>query len=469
MGDRTLALVSFARAAPHSQLLRALASLGYDPRETSPQRLCRGHAAKHADTVVFLLGGRADRESVVTALDACRGLRSLVMFVRGEQVWDRVISERCCDFAAWPCPTEELSSRLDRLCEGCAASATLGEKLAGEMLRLNLIGTTPVFLAAVRQMQQAARCLAPVVISGETGTGKELMARGIHYLGSRADGPFIAINCGALPDHLIENELFGHERGAYTDARTSSGGAIGEADGGTLFLDEVETLTPKAQVALLRFLQSREYRPLGSAQTRHADVRVLAAGNVDLRILSARQALRSDLYFRLNVLSISLPPLRDRTDDIALLAQHFIDRYCGQYGIPRKTLHWRSLRQLRRYHWPGNVRELENLVHRGVVKAPHIEPQLMIDLDEPAAPGQIQPADAGPGEVAEEPAEGQDFAAAKARAIENFEKHYLSRLLAAAEGNVSRAARLAGKERRALGKLLKKHGIKPDTGTPSTT
>lgn len=462
MANRTLALVLFAGSDPSSALIRTLSSLGYTPRETSPQGLCRDRASRDFDTVVFLLGAETDRESVVSALNACRGLRSLVMFVidQQQQVWDQGISRCCCDFAAWPCHAEELSSRLDRLCEGRTASNPAGELLASELLRLNLVGRTPPFMAAVRQMQQAARCLAPVLISGETGTGKELVARGIHYLGPRAAGPFIPINCGALPDHLIENELFGHERGAYTDARTSSCGAVGEADGGTLFLDEVEALSAKAQVALLRFLQSQEYRPLGGVNTRHADVRVLAAGNVDLSALTAQHALRSDLYFRLNVLSVSLPPLREREDDIALLAQHFIDRYCGQYGIPQKTLHWQSLRHLRRYHWPGNVRELENLVHRSIVTAPDSSPQLIINLDASSATDRVGSTD--------EPVDGPGFAEAKARAIADFEREYLSRLLAVAEGNVSRVARIAGKERRSIGKLLKKHGIKPDSGNRST-
>lgn len=245
--------------------------------------------------------------------------------------------------------------------------------------------------------------------------------------------------------------MFGHERGAYTDAKAFSAGAIGEAAGGTLFLDEVEALLAKAQVTLLRFLQDSEYRPLGGRQMHHADVRVVAAGNADLRALSARREFRIDLYFRLNVLSLELPPLRNRADDIELLAGHFIDLYCRRYDIPRKILDGQSLRRLRNYRWPGNVRELENLIHREIMRSTSPILHLVPESDLPSVASEHL------GDQAL--SEGRGFAEAKAKAISDFEKDYLIRLMAKAEGNVTRAARIAGKERRSLGKLLKKHGI----------
>jgi DNA-binding NtrC family response regulator len=293
-------------------------------------------------------------------------------------------------------------------------------------------------------------CAAPVLIEGETGTGKELVARALHYLGPRAGGPFVPVNCGALPDHLLENELFGHERGAYTDARTASTGAIGAAAGGTLFLDEIEALSPKAQAALLRFLQDREYRPLGSSRALRSDARVVAASNADLRALSAGPAFRADLFFRLDVLSLRLPPLRERRGDIGLLAEHFVKRFCDEYGKARKALAPGALAMLEGHDWPGNVRELENLIHRSVLLA-----------DGPALFPQPAAADAKPQDTSQgSTLPGEPFAVAKARAIEAFERSYLTALLRATGGNVSEAARRADKERRALGKLLKKHAIR---------
>ena len=291
-----------------------------------------------------------------------------------------------------------------------------------------------------------------MLIKGETGTGKELVARALHYLGARSGGPFVPVNCGALPDHLVENELFGHERGAYTDARSAAPGAIGEAAGGTLFLDEVEALSPKAQAALLRFLQDREYRPLGGRQGRRADTRVIAASNADLWALGQERAFRPDLYFRLDILSLTLPPLRARGGDIAYLAAHFIERYARQYGRPCLTLDPRCRSLIQGYPWPGNVRELENLVHR----------QVLLNEGEQVflAPGGAE-RPAVPPPAASDLAEG--FADAKARAIETFERDYLTRLMNETGGNVTQAARRASKERRALGKLLKKHRI-PSAG-----
>jgi transcriptional regulator with GAF, ATPase, and Fis domain len=187
----------------------------------------------------------------------------------------------------------------------------------------NLIGLSPAFRDMVGLVQRIAQTDAPVLIEGETGTGKEVAARAIHYSGSRRDRPFVPVNCGAIPENLIENELFGHVRGAYTDAREPQPGLIALANGGTLFLDEVETLCPKGQVALLRFLQDLNYRPLGSRREESADVRVIAATNIDLSELVHAKQFRMDLYYRLQILFLRMPPLRERTGDAALLAEHF--------------------------------------------------------------------------------------------------------------------------------------------------
>jgi DNA-binding NtrC family response regulator len=314
------------------------------------------------------------------------------------------------------------------------------EGLLPSNAQLNLIGSSPAFEAALRLIRRMAGCDATVLISGETGTGKELAARAIHYLGLRKNAPFIPVNCGALPETLVESELFGHARGAFTDAREARAGVVAQAEGGTLFLDEVEAMGPHAQVALLRFLQEREYRPIGGTLVRGANVRVIASANVDLAAVAAERVFRQDLLFRLNVLPLPLPPLRDRGDDVTMLAQMFLRRFSRQYGIPPKALDADSVLFLIHHPWPGNVRELENLIHRHFL----LTDSSVIRLVPDRAPT-----------VAAE----ATFREAKAHAIAEFERRYLAALLARTRGNISLAARLSGKERSRLCKLVKKYGL----------
>ena len=310
-----------------------------------------------------------------------------------------------------------------------------------------LIGVSASHLAMREQLKRIAASEAPALIEGETGSGKELAARAIHYGGARQAGPFVPVNCGALPDTLIESELFGVERGAFTDARRSRTGLVAEAARGTLFLDEVDALSAKAQVTLLRFLQDQCYRPLGTVRELQSDVRVLAATNQSLDALVEAQRFRVDLLYRLKILHLSLPPLRDRGADVEILARHFIERIAARYRMPPKSLGPRTLDWLGRYPWPGNVRELENWVHRAML----MSPGAVIECDG-------QP-DAQPAAAGGDDAPPRCFQQAKAEAVRQFEREYLLRVLDQSCGNVSRAARLAGKERRAFGKLMKKHGL----------
>jgi DNA-binding NtrC family response regulator len=313
-----------------------------------------------------------------------------------------------------------------------------------------IVGASAAHLRMLVQLRRIAAHDAPALIEGETGSGKDVAARAIHYGGSRRFGPFVPINCGALPDSLVESELFGVERGAFTDARRSRRGLVAEAAGGTLFLDEVDALTPKAQVTLLRFLQDQWYRPVGTTREERTDVRLVAAANRPLDALVQHGEFRADLLYRLKVLTLALPPLRERGEDIDLLARHFIARFAAKYGQSPKAVDPATRQWMHRYAWPGNVRELENWVHRQFLMCEG--PSLSME-PAPAAPAtHAGSTDAGP-----TPA----FRAAKAEAMQRFERDYLSRVLEQAQGNVSRAARLACKERRAFGKLLKKHGIGP--------
>jgi two-component system response regulator GlrR len=315
-----------------------------------------------------------------------------------------------------------------------------------------LVGRSAAFVDAVQKLPRVARCETGVLIEGESGTGKELFARAIHDLSPRAARPFVPVNCGAIPVELAESELFGHERGAFTGAYASAEGLIAQADGGTLFLDEVVSMPLLTQVKLLRFLQEREYRPIGAKSTRRADVRVIAAANTSLARAVQQGRFRHDLFYRLNVVRLTVPALRERRDDIPLLAEHFVRRFAAQVGSPVKDLSVSARERLVRHEWPGNVRELEHAIERAVVfaGAPIIEADhLVLDGPEPEV------ADAG------------SFKRAKARTIANFERSYIEGLLAAHRGNISHAARRAGKNRRAFWELIRKHGVDAEHFRPT--
>jgi len=451
MDTRLLTLVSYAGRPAGETLRSALRGLGYESEIATPEAFRAPRELSHQQPMVLLLGANsAPRREILATLNLLRCRPSLALVVSGEGGWNREMIDACCDCAQWPCGHEELAYRMGRLCNRgeTEGPSTLDPALARTLMELNLVGNSEIFMAAMCSLKRMVPSDVPVLLYGETGTGKELAARAIHYLGHRAGGPFVPVNCGALPDHLVENELFGHEPGAYTDARTRAPGAVGEANGGTLFLDEVEALSPKAQAALLRFLQDREYRPLGAGQARRADTRVIAASNVDLRALSEQRGFRPDLYHRLAILAITLPPLRERRGDIQRLTVHFIQHFARQYGRGPFVLDPRCLPLLEGYPWPGNVRELENLVHRGVLLSEGHRLYLRPGADAQVSQGMAAAA-----------LSNQTFAEAKARVIEAFERDYLMQLMDLAGGNVSLAARLAAKERRALGKLLKKHRI----------
>jgi len=314
-----------------------------------------------------------------------------------------------------------------------------------------LVGESPLFLKSIEQLPAIAKSEASVLISGETGTGKELVAQLTHRLSMRAAFPFVAVNCGSFSDALLEDELFGHERGAFTGAERCRNGLIAQAQCGTLFLDEVNTMPPKAQIDLLRVLQDMKFRTIGSTLERDADVRVVAATNVSLDQLVRTNNFRADLYYRLRVFSINLPPLRDRREDIARLAAHFLQKHAPLHK-PTPKLSPDALAALMSRDWPGNVRELENTVIRAIHLSQHdfielADLELQFGFERPfasifCAPGKLPV-----------------YRTIKREAIALFEKDYLTRLMAEHRGNVTRAARSAGKDRSDLGKLLKKHGV----------
>ena len=321
-----------------------------------------------------------------------------------------------------------------------------------------LIGSSKCFLQATGMIPILSASKSTVLITGETGTGKELFARAIHYCGERRSKPFVPVNCAALPDHLIENELFGHSKGAFTGALLEKPGLLQEANGGTLFLDEINSLSLSVQSKLLRVLQDQEFRPLGSTKSRTIDVKIIAASNADLRHLVETRQFREDLFYRLNVLSIALPPLRDRKEDILLLANHSLKVYAKEFDKKDLAFGQNAKVKLMAHSWPGNVRELQGVIQRAVAMASGDT----LDAHDLDLPDSMKQELTGPtmalmsrGGVSGH----SSFQDMKAKVIEEFERAYLSELLTVHQGNISKAARAANKERRAFQRLLLKHGL----------
>ena len=361
-----------------------------------------------------------------------------------EDEWLRLATTLADDFLFSPVRPLELRARLQRMLPMARHGVDdVGERLHEEMGLSKLVGKNAAFLHAIRLLPRFARADATVLITGETGTGKELCARAIHHLSERRSFPFIAVDCGAIPDQLFENELFGHSRGAFTDAHREQKGLIAIAEGGTLFLDEVDALSLPAQAKLLRFLQERTFRALGSERMDRADVKIIVATNKDLQDCVQNKELRADLFFRLNILRIHLPPLRDRRDDVPLLASSMLAEARGS-GPGPKSFSTAALRMLSLYDWPGNVRELFNIVQRALVEC---------DGDV-ILPEHVSVQSAAPPEK-----EPLHFRAARAAAVAQFERQYVEDLLRKHGGNVSHAAREAKQDRRAFGRVIKKHKI----------
>jgi DNA-binding NtrC family response regulator len=347
------------------------------------------------------------------------------------------------DFLMPPVRRPELVARLMRQARVARRGDAIVQKLKEEIGLKQIIGESTVLLEEVRRVPRFAQCDATVLISGESGTGKEIFARAIHYLSPRADRPFVPVNCGALPEHLVESEIFGHKRGAFTGATADQAGLIREAEGGTLFLDEIDGLTRHAQVKLLRFLQDGEYRSVGSQQILHADIRVVAAANADLNRLVREGNFREDLFYRLNVLSLRLPALRERRGDILLLAHHILEAQAAAAKTAPKNLSLGALNRLLGHSWPGNVRELENVLTRAVVLCDRD----MIELSDLNLPGDDATED------------NQSFQTMKSRVIRRFEHDFLETTLRANQGNITKAARAVKKNRRAFWELLRKHDL----------
>lgn len=350
------------------------------------------------------------------------------------------------DFVVRPYTCQELILRAQRLLGLLEPTGMAVERPAVSKIESIVAGSSAVLAKEVDKLKRFAACDAGVLILGETGTGKEVFAQAIHYVSVRAPRPMVAVNCGAVPEELMEAELFGHVKGAYTNAHVSRTGLVSEAQGGTLFLDDVDCLPLSAQAKLLRFLQEQEYRIVGSSVIQHADVRVIASSNRDLAAMARRGTFRHDLFYRLNVLTLSLPPLREHKEDISALAQHFLRQFSQRYKRSACSLMPGALLKLLSYDWPGNVRELGHVLERAVL----LSPACSLDASDIDLPAPMQ--DAAPTEA---------FHAMKARVVQSFERSYIESILSSTNGNITEAARVAGKNRRALFELIRKHEITP--------
>jgi transcriptional regulator with GAF, ATPase, and Fis domain len=368
---------------------------------------------------------------------------------------------RIADHVALALAHEQLADEGRRSAQAQERAAVLQERVDGLVQELErhqghrALGESPAWKDALVQATKVADTDTTVLITGESGTGKEVIARFVHRASRRARGPFVALNCAALPEQLLESELFGYERGAFTGALVARAGKIEQAAGGVLFLDEVGEMTPTVQAKFLRVLQEREFQRLGGSKTLKADVRVLAATNRDPKVAIERGMLREDLYYRLAAFEIALPPLRERGDNVLLLADAFLREVCAAMGRPATGISEEARSQILSHTWPGNVRELRNAVERavimcggGLIASEHLPVAL-------AGGPKFAPPTAGSSLTRSLPA---DFSAEGVN-LEMLERDLVSKALARAGNNKSQAAKLLGLPRGQFYSLLRRHGL----------
>lgn len=361
------------------------------------------------------------------------------------------------DFIAKPFEIEFVSNALDRALERRSMQQEvqrLKSELAGLGLIEGMVGESLAMRGVYHLIDQASQAKISVLVTGETGTGKEVVAQALHKRSPRADGPFFALNCAAVPEHLLESELFGHVKGAFTDAKSDRKGIFLQANGGTLFLDEIGDMPLSLQSKLLRALQERKVRPIGSEKETSFDVRVVAATNQDLAQRIEEGSFRQDLYYRLNVIHIRLPPLREREQDILLLAQYFLEKSAPDLGKDVHGITPETAAKLLNYSWPGNVRELQNCMERAVVVTSHDHIRVM-DLPEelrelPSAPPLVT--STGPESL---------------ESLAEMEQRHITRVLAATGGNKLRASKILGVDRTTLYRKLERYQIRWESGGDS--
>ncbi|GFK93131.1 Transcriptional regulatory protein GlrR [Fundidesulfovibrio magnetotacticus] len=398
--------------------------------------------------------GMSGQELLERALDRAPSLTAVMLTAHGD-VGSAVAALKAgaYDFLVKPVEPETLFLTLDKALERArllSENRRLRESVAEVETWRELIGESPSVLRLKETIAAVARSDYTVLIQGESGTGKEVVARAVHAMSQRSDGPMICVNCPAIPEQLLESELFGHVKGAFTGAEKASKGLFLAAEAGTILLDEIGDIPMNVQTKLLRVLQEREVRPVGGSETVAVDVRIIASTNQHLEEKIKDRSFREDLFYRLNVLTVATPALRERREDIPLLAAHFLRRTCKEMNLPEKELTPDALGYLAGREWPGNVRELQNFVRRLVVFAQG----RVIDAHSALA------ADGGPLGVTQAASCALgSYQDAKNQALEAFTRSYVEQLLSRTRGNVSEAARVSGLERASLQKILKRLAI----------
>lgn len=367
----------------------------------------------------------------------------------------QAIKKGAYDFITKPFEHDKLTHLL--------AKALERSRLVRENLRLQrrireqekfqeMVGVSPRMEKVFDTIRIISQTDVTVLITGESGTGKDLAARAVHSLSERSRGPYVAINCPNLPENILESELFGYRKGAFTHAVSDKNGLFWEAQGGTIYLDEIGDISPTLQTKLLRVLQEKEFRPLGQTKSIKVDVRIVASTNQDLAAKIKENLFREDLFYRLNVLSLHMPPLRERAEDIPLLVDHFLGKFCRDYGKKPKTVSPSLMHKFMSHPWKGNVRELENVLSRAVLLSAGSEIQAE-DIEwqsENAVDCLVTDA-----------LKDLPYKEAKTKVLERFHQEYLSDLLVRNHSNVTKAAKACGLERQALQQVMRRYGIKP--------
>ncbi|MBI4169532.1 MAG: sigma-54-dependent Fis family transcriptional regulator [Acidobacteria bacterium] len=438
-------------------LSRALGASGYQVSsvDSGEKAIASVRETPHDLVILDMVLPRVDGLAVLKDLHALRPETPVLMITGHASVETAIkaIKMGASDYLVKPFRMEEVDLVVGKALERTRLrreNVYLRRQLESTYGVQNIIGQSPEMRRIFSLIEQVASSRSTVLITGPSGTGKEMVARALHFNGERRSRPFVSVNCGGIPDTLLEDELFGHVKGAFTDAVGDRAGRFEAADGGTLFLDELGNMSQSMQIKLLRVIQEREFFPLGGTKPVSVDVRVIGASNVDLRKMMEEGQFREDLYYRLNVIHIKLPPLRDRREDLPLLIQHFLAKYCGEMNVPLKRLRPEALRALVDYAWPGNVRQLENVIERAVALSFGKE-----ELGREDLPREIL--DAGAVEVPVLQIGGDGFSLDEVLA--SYEQRMLYRALEHAGWVKTRAAELLKIKRTTLIEKMKRLGI----------
>lgn len=357
------------------------------------------------------------------------------------------------DFITKPFEHDTLVLRLDKALERSRLileNRRLQTRCPEPYIFEKMVGKSPAMRRVFETIQMLAKTDHTVLITGESGTGKDLTAQAIHQLSGRSNGPFVAVNCPTVPENILESELFGYKKGAFTHATSNKIGLFQEANKGTIFLDEIGDISPAIQTKLLRVLQEKEIKPLGDSRTIHVDVRIIASTNQDLKAKIKNHEFREDVFYRLNVLPIHLPALRERIEDIPLLCNHLLEKHREELKQPDKMISPELMEMFKQRHWEGNIREMENIIIQG----------MLFSTDEV-----IEPADVGLSSghnqpmAWEESMAGLPYKAAKEKVLQNFNNAYIGHLLSTNKGNITQAAHACGMERQALQQIMRRYSI----------